>query len=222
MLEAIGHILPIALAVAISSVPITATIVILLSPKGSQTALPFLIGWALGMAVVVTLFTLGAHAIPSPRSDRRPDTVIATLEVLVGAVLVVLAIVEWRRARRHPSDAMPKWLGEVDKLGPWSAFGIAFALNARPKGLLLALAAGLAIRAPDLTVGESAIVILIYTIIGASTVAVPVILALADPKGMQPRLIAMKDWITRNQGTVTALILLLVGVVIIGMGLAAL
>ena len=117
---------------------------------------------------------------------------------------------------------MPKWLGSVDKLGPWSAFGIAFALNVRPKGLLLAIAAGLAIRAPELSVGESAIVILIYTIIGASTVAVPVILTLADSKGMQPRLLAMKDWITRNQGTVTALIVLLIGVVIIGMGLAGL
>ena len=77
-------------------------------------------------------------------------------------------------------------------------------------------------RGAGLSGSDAAIVIAVYTIIGASTVAVPVILALADPKGMQPRLIAMKDWITRNQGTVTALILLLVGVVIIGMGLAAL
>ncbi|GAA1797926.1 GAP family protein [Agromyces neolithicus] len=222
MLQAIGHILPIALAVAISSVPIMATVVILLSPKGKRTALPFLIGWVLGMAVVVTAFTLGAQAIPSPRSNRRPDTVIAAIEILVGVALVVLAVVEWRRARRHPSDAMPKWLESVDKLGPWSAFGIAVALNIRPKGLLLAIAAGLAIRAPELSVGESAIVIVIYTIIGASTVAVPVILALADPKGMQPRLLEMKDWITANQGTVTALIVFLIGVFIIGTGLAGL
>lgn len=222
MLQAIGLILPIALAVAISSVPIMATTAILLSPKGAQTALPFLVGWVLGMAVMVTLFTLGAQAIPSPRSDRRPDTVLASIEILVGAALVVLAIIEWRRARQHPSDAMPKWLESVDKLGPWSAFGIAFALNARPKGLLLAIAAGLAIRAPELSVGESSIVILIYTVIGASTVAVPVILALADPKGMQPRLLEMKDWITRNHGTVTALIVMIIGVVIIGAGLAGL
>ena len=159
MLQAIGHILPIALAVAISSVPIMATIVILLSPKGTKTALPFLIGWVLGMAVIVTLCTLGAQVIPAPRSDRREATAIAVAEILVGIALVVVAIVEWRRARRHPSDALPKWLASVDKLGPWSAFGIAFALNVRPKGLLLAIAAGIAIRAANLSVGESAIVI---------------------------------------------------------------
>lgn len=222
MLQAIGHILPIALAVAISSVPIMATIVILLSPKGAQTALPFLIGWVLGMATMVTIFTLGAQAVPSPRFDRRPDTVIAIIEILVGIALVVIASIEWRRALRNPSDAMPKWLNSVDKLGRWSAFGIAFALNVRPKGLLLAIAAGLAIRAPDLSVGEAAIVIVIYTVIGASTVAVPVILSLADRKGMEPRLLAMKDWISRNSTTVTALIFILIGVFIIGTGLTEL
>ena len=91
MLQAIGVVLPIALAVAISSVPIMATIVMLLSPKGGQTALPFLIGWVLGMATMVTLFTVGAQVVPSPRLDRRPDTVIAIIEILVGIALIVLA-----------------------------------------------------------------------------------------------------------------------------------
>ena len=135
-------------------------------------------------------------------------------------LLVVVAIIEWRRARRHPTDALPKWLSSVDKLGPWSAFGIAFALNVRPKGLLLAIAAGIAIRAENLSAGESAIVIAIYTIIGALTVAVPVILSLVDRKGTQPRLLEMKDWLSHNSATVTSLIVLLIGVVIIGAGLA--
>lgn len=220
MLQAIGHILPIAVAVAISSVPIMATVLILLSPKGTQTALPFLVGWVIGMAVVVTLCTIGAQVIPAPRSPRREATSIAIAGILVGIALVVVAIVEWRRGRRHPSDALPKWLSSVDKLGPWSAFGIAIALNVRPKGLLLAIAAGLAIRAANLSTGESAVVIAIYTIIGALTVAVPVIMSLVDRKGMQPRLLEMKDWISRNNTTVTALIVLLIGVVIIGAGMA--
>lgn len=220
MLQAIGHILPIAIAVAISSVPIMATVLILLSPKGTQTALPFLIGWVIGMAVVVTLCTIGAQVIPAPRSPRREATAIAIAEILVGIALVVVAVVEWRRGRRHPSDALPKWLSSVDKLGPWSAFGIALALNVRPKGLLLAIAAGLAIRAANLSTGESAVVIAIYTIIGALTVAVPVVMSLVDRKGMQPRLLEMKDWVSRNNTTVTALIVLLIGVVIIGAGMA--
>jgi hypothetical protein len=222
MLQALGHILPIALAVAISSVPIMATILILLSPKRSQSALPFLIGWVLGIATVVTLCTIGAQAIPTSRSSRRPDTVIGTAEILVGLALIVIAIIAWLRARRNPTDAMPKWLNTVSSFGPWASFGVAFALNVRPKGLLLAIAAGLALRGDGVSTVESAVAIAIYTIVGASTVAVPIIVTLAAPVRMEPRLLAMKDWIARNSGAVTALILLLIGVVIIGTGLGRL
>src|SRR5262245_31207382 len=110
MLQAIGHVLPIAIAVAISSVPIMATILILLSENRSRSALPFLIGFVLGLAIVVSLCTLFAQAIPTPRSSRRPDTVVGGLEILVGLALVVIAIVAWVRARRNPSTAVPKWL----------------------------------------------------------------------------------------------------------------
>lgn len=219
MLPAIGQLLPIALAVAISSVPLMATIIILLSPRRGQSAVPFLLGWVLGIVVVVSLCTLFAQAVPSPRSSRRPETTIGIIEIVIGAALVVIAIIAWRRARRNPTDAMPKWLSAVGTFGAWPAFGVAFVLNLRPKGLLLAIAAGLALRAEGLTLGQSAVAILVYTAIACSTVAVPIIVTLADPERMQPRLISAKDWIGRNSGAVTALILVLIGVVIIGSGL---
>ena len=53
MLSALGELLPIAVAVAVSSVSIMATILILLSPKRNHSAIPFLIGWVVGMAGVV-------------------------------------------------------------------------------------------------------------------------------------------------------------------------
>jgi len=222
MLQAVAHLLPIALAVAISSVPIMATILLLLSPGRTRSALPFLIGWVLGIAVVVWLCAIGAQAVPSPRSSRQPETAVGIGEILVGAAIVVVAIVAWYRARKNPSTAMPKWLDSVGSLGPWAAFGVAFALNLRPKGLLLAIAAGLAIRGDNLTLVEAAVAIVLYTVVGASTVAVPIIMTLASPKRMEPRLVAAEDWIARNQGVVTALILLLIGIVIIGTGIGRL
>ncbi|MFB9307624.1 hypothetical protein BJY17_002902 [Agromyces hippuratus] len=221
MLQAIGHILPIALAVALSSVPLMATIVILLSPK-RESALPYLIGWVLGMAALVFICTVSTQAVPTPRSARQPDVAVGVGEMIVGAGLIVIGIISWRRARRNPTDAMPAWLGKMESIGPWSAFGLGVALNIRPKEILLALAAGLAVRGAGLSGSEAAIVILVYTLIGASTVAVPVIATLIDAKGMQPRLLKMKEWLTRNNRVVTSLILLMVGVFIIGSGLARL
>ncbi|HEY6799277.1 MAG TPA: GAP family protein [Agromyces sp.] len=222
MLQAVAHLLPIAVAVAVSSVPIMATILLLLSPGRTRSALPFLIGWVLGIAVVVWLCTIGAQAVPSPRSSRQPETAVGIGEILVGAAIVVVAIVAWYRARKNPSTVMPKWLDSVGSLGPWAAFGVAFALNLRPKGLLLAIAAGLAIRGDNLTLVEAAVAIVLYTVVGASTVAVPIIMTLASPKRMEPRLVVAQGWIARNQGVVTALILLVIGVVIIGTGIGRL
>ena len=222
MPQAIGHILPIALAVAISSVPIMATILILLSPRRSQSAVPFLIGWVLGIATVVSLCTAFAQLIPTARSPRRPETAIGSAEILVGIALIVIAVVAWRRARANPSTTMPKWLNAVGSLGPLASFGVAFALNLRPKGLLLAIAAGLALRGDGLTVGESAVAIAIYTVVASSTVAVPIIVTLASPKRMEPRLVSAKEWISRNNGIITAIILVMIGVVIIGTGLGRL
>ncbi|MFC9560215.1 GAP family protein [Agromyces sp. NPDC056965] len=221
MLQAIGHILPIALAVALSSVPLMATIVILLSPKRDSAA-PFLIGWVLGMAVLVVICTVSAQAVPTPRSARQPDVAVGVGEMLVGGGLIVIGIISWRRARRNPAESMPAWLGKMESISPWSAFGLGVALNIRPKEILLALAAGLAIRGAGLSGTEAAIVILVYTLIGASTVAVPVIATLIDAKGMQPRLLKMKEWLIRNSRVVTSLILLMVGVFIIGSGLGRL
>ena len=76
MLQAIGHILPIALAVAISSVPIMATILILLSPKRAQSAIPFLIGWVLGIAVGrhdLHAWRPGDPGVPLPEATRHRD-----------------------------------------------------------------------------------------------------------------------------------------------------
>ena len=73
MLSALGELLPIAVAVAVSSVPITATILILLSPKRNRSAIPFLIGWVVGLAAVVVVATVGANALPIRLASRAAE-----------------------------------------------------------------------------------------------------------------------------------------------------
>lgn len=238
MLAAIGHMLPIAAALAVSSVPITAMVLILLSPNRQRSAVPFLLGWVIGLALAVTLCALGAELVPASRAARRPDTVIGVLEILIGAGLLIVAFLTWRRGRRAASRAansaarsaatssttpsLPKWLAEVGSLGGWAAFGLALLLNFRPKGLLLAMAAGLSLRAETLDVGESAILILVYTAIAASTVVVPIIATMIAPAKMTPRLTETQDWLVRNGSVVGSIVLAVIATVVIGSGIARL
>jgi hypothetical protein len=61
--NAIGNVLPLALGVAISPIPIIAVILMLLSPKAHTNGPAFLVGWVAGLAAVsVTVSALSDRA----------------------------------------------------------------------------------------------------------------------------------------------------------------
>ncbi|WP_157962509.1 GAP family protein [Homoserinimonas sp. OAct 916] len=221
MWAALGTIIPISLAVAISSTPIMAMLLILLSPNRNRSSLMFLIGWVLGLGIVVVAFTLFARTVGDP-APRKEQGLVGIALVVVGIATVVLGVVFWLRARGSTSSDMPKWLSAVGSLGPWSAFGLALVLNVRPKALLLSTAAGLSLRGGRLSPGETAIVVAVYVVIGASTVAVPIIATLISPERAEKWLIPTRDWITTNNRTISIVILTLVGIVIVASGLTRL
>jgi len=103
-----------------------------------------------------------------------------------------------------------------------ASFGVALVLNVRPKGLLLGIAAGLALHAASLKLSETAVLIGIYTVIGASTVAVPIVASFIAPERVEPRLIAARDWLSQNGRILTSVMMFVIGVVILGGGLTRL
>jgi hypothetical protein len=218
MWQALGGLLPIAVAVAFSSVPITVTVLILLSPNRNRAALPFLLGWVTGVMAVVVLFTLGASVLPEPRR-RGSDPVIAALEILIGTGLIVLGVVNLRRRSGSDQTGLPRWLSAVDSFGALATFGIAVLLDFRPKGLLLGIAAGLALHAASVEDSEAALLIAIYTLVATSTVVVPITASLIAPQRMEPRLIAARDWLARNGRILTSSMAFMIGVVILGVGI---
>ena len=61
-----------------------------------------------------------------------------------------------------------------------------------------------------------------YVVISASTVAIPIISTIAMPELMQPRLVRAQEWLELHGRVVTALLMCLIGVVILGAGLGQL
>lgn len=56
--QAIGDILPLAIGVAISPVPIIAVVLMLGTPRGRTTGVAFALGWVAGLAIVGTVVLL--------------------------------------------------------------------------------------------------------------------------------------------------------------------
>ncbi|WP_374008220.1 GAP family protein [Leifsonia sp. LS-T14] len=218
MWDALGHLLPLAVAGAISSVTITAAIIILLSPNQRRSSIPFLLGLVVGIGTVTFVFALFARTLPlSP--NRTPQVAIGIVEIVIGIALEVLAVVEWRRRPRTPSAAEPRWLRTVGALGPWSSLALGFGLAVRPKAILLSIAAGLAISGATLTGWQFAVSLAVYTLISTSTVIALVVVALSSSKRTRPWLESTRTWIAGNGSLITVVVLAIVGVFVLGNGL---
>ncbi|MCS5718944.1 GAP family protein [Herbiconiux sp. CPCC 205763] len=219
--EVIGEVLPLALGVAISPIPIIAAILMLLSPKARGTSLGFLLGWVLGIVVAVVVFTLLSAFLPEAGADA-PKPVAGVIKIVLGLLLLVLAVRQWRsRPKDGVEPALPKWMSAIDTMTAGRGFALGFVLAAvNPKNLLMGVAAGVAIGGDAPGVGTSVVGIIVYTVIAASTVAVPVIAFLLAAQRMATPLEALRGWLTRNNATVMAVLLLIIGVVVVGKGIA--
>src|SRR3954470_19622703 len=144
--EALLQLIPLGMAAALSSIPITATIYILLSESRGRAGLALLAGTVLGTFAAVTLATVAGQALPG--RPRHHDDLIGTLEVLVGTAMVVLGVVTLARRSRPGSGRGTTWMEVMGSLGLVLFFSMALALNFRPKGVLLVTAADLAISRP--------------------------------------------------------------------------
>ncbi|PJJ61922.1 GAP family protein [Compostimonas suwonensis] len=218
---ALGEALPLALGIAVSPIPIIAAILMLLSPKAKGTSVGFLLGWMVGIIVAVTVFTLLSNLIPaSDPSDPKPT--VGVIKIVLGVLLLLLAVRQWRsRPKEGATAALPKWMAAIDTMTTLRGLGLGFLLSAvNPKNLLLAVAAGLAIGADDLAVGSTVLVIVIFTIIASLSIAIPVIAYLVATKRMEGPLERLRGWLVQNNAVVMGVLLLVMGVVVIGKGIA--
>ena len=216
----IGEILPLALGIAISPIPIIAAILMLLSPKARATSVGFLIGWILGIVIAVVVFALLAAVIPQSDTDQ-PQPVAGVIKILLGLLMLFLALKQWR-GRPHPGDepTLPKWISAIDTMTAGKGFGLGFLLAAvNPKNLLMAISAGVIIGSAALPAGAAAIAVVVFTLIAASSVSVPVIGHLVATRAMTKPLESLRAWLLHNNAAVMAVLLLVIGVTMLGKGI---
>jgi threonine/homoserine/homoserine lactone efflux protein len=219
----IGDLLPLAVGVAISPIPIIAVILMLLAPKAGGTSTGFLVGWLVGIAGATTVFLLLA-GILDLGSSSEPSAASSWIKLALGALLLVLAAGQWRsRPKPGEEPAMPKWMTAIDGFTAGKAIGLGVLLSAvNPKNLLMCVAAGTTIAAGDLGVGEVVGSVVIFTVLAASTVAVPVVGYAVGRKRMAGPLESLRSWLTAHSAAVMGTLLLVIGVVLIGKGLGGL
>jgi threonine/homoserine/homoserine lactone efflux protein len=214
----IGDVLPLAIGIAISPIPIIAAILMLFSPRATSTSTGFLLGWILGIVVATAVFTALAGTL---KTGGEPSAVASWIKIGLGVLLVLVGIRQWRgRGGQH--DA-PKWMAAIDDFTFPKALGLGFLLSVvNPKNLIIAAGAGLIIGSGAVGVGGDAAAIAVFTVIASSTVAIPVLAHLVAAERMTRPLESLRKWLQDNNATVMATMILVIGAVLVGKGVGGL
>ena len=93
--QAIGGILPLAIAVDISVLSIIAVILMLITPRARSNGPAFVAGWVLGLAVVGGLVLIIADTA-DVASSSGPSTAAYAIKLTLGVLLLLLAVRQWR------------------------------------------------------------------------------------------------------------------------------
>lgn len=219
--QAIGDMLVAAVGVAISPIPIIAVVLMLVSPRGRVNGPAYLLGQVVGVAGAGAVVLLLAGSVGTT-DDGQPAAWVSWLKLVLGVVLLVLALQQWRaRPRAGETAETPKWMEAIDDFTPPKAVGAGIVLSAlNPKNLVLTIAGMAAIVSAGIPAGEEAVALAAFTVIASLGVATPVVLyfALGDRSG--PLLARLKGWMAQNNAVIMAVILLLIGVKLVGDAIA--
>jgi threonine/homoserine/homoserine lactone efflux protein len=222
--QAIGEILAPAVGVALSPMPIVAVILMLFTPRARQTGPAFAVGWVLGLVVVVGLVLLLADPANLADKQNNPSTTSAFIHLVLGFGLVLLAFKEWQsRPKEGQEPEMPKWMQSIDKITPVMAVGFGALMSGlNPKNLIFDIAAGTSIAQANLSTAGQIVAMLIFVVVASVTVGGVVIWYLVAGTSAEAKLNETKTWLTRNNATVVAVLLLVLGVSQVGKGIGGL
>ena len=221
LIDVIGDLLPSAIAVALSPIPIIAIVLVLGAPRARTAGPAFALGWIGGLLAVSVIVVLVLGAGSDPDSD---DPGISWFKVAIGILFLVMAANQWKK---RPKDGQepetPKWMATIDTATPSKAVVLGAALSgANPKNLALTLAAAASIAEAGLDRADEAIAVAVFVALGSVTVAGAVLVYLVDAKRAARPLNAIKSFMSDNNAVIMMVVLLLLGTKLLGDGLAVL
>ncbi len=216
-----AEVLPAALGVAASPVPIVAVILLLGRPLARGPGRAFALGWVVALAVLTAILvaSAGEEGTTTTSGPFGPGP-----QVVVGAALVALAGWQWLSRPRAGESPLPaRWLEVVDRLGVVRSTALGIALCCvNPKNLALTAAVGSSIgHSGRGGVGTLALAV-VFVVVGSASVAGPALwYSLAPGRATRP-LQALRRLLDAHGAAVTVAVAALVGARLLGEGIGGL
>ncbi len=220
----LGDLLPYAVGIAISPVPIIACILMLFSAKARVNGPAFLVGWVIGVTVVTTLVVVLSDASGANDASESGPSIGDVVLLLLGLGAIALGVKQWRgRPKPGEEAALPSWMQAIDAFPPGKALAFGALLSGlNPKNLGLAIAAGVVIDGVVAAGGNAAAMIILFVVLASLSIAVPVLYMLVGGEAAKRTLDGWKTWLAANNAAVMAVLFVVIGAKLLGTGLDAL
>jgi hypothetical protein len=221
--QAIGNVLPMAIGVAISPVPIIAIVLMLGTPRARTNGPAFAVGWLAGLTIVGTIVLLLANG--NATSDTgAPATWASVLKLLFGVLFLLLAAHSWRGRPKPGEEAqMPKWMQAIDGFTGGKSLGVGALLSGlNPKNLALTAAAATAIAQTEISGGQQAVALAVFIILGSLTILAPVAIYFLMGAKAKEILDGLKLFMGAHNAAIMTVLLLVLGAKLIGDAIAGL
>ena len=219
--EAIGDLLPSAVGVALSPVPIVAVILMLGTPRARSNGSAFAVGWVAGLVAVGVIVLLVAG---DADSGGDTSTAVDVVVLLFGLLLLAVAVKQWRaRPRPGQTPEMPKWMAAIDQFTAGRSLGLGVLLSGvNPKNLALTLAAAASLAQAGLSAGGDAVGLAVFVVIGSLTVVGPVVAYLVMGERAERALSEIKQFMSDHNAVIMAVVCLVLAAKLIGSGIGGL
>lgn len=221
----VASVLPLAVAKMVAPTIVPIPIVLLTGRHGRAKAAVFTLGWFLGPIVMgnVMLLVIAAFAL----QGEAASTIANGLLLVLGLVCLLLTVQAWRLS----ASLIP--IGQASNTAAWSEkinrFSITQALldgallsSSGIKGTALLFSTLVVIAEADLDIVRAEVALLIFVAIGSLLIGTPFAIAVSLGDRADAVLDGLLVWLTAHGQAVVLGTLLVLGVWLIGRGLAGL
>jgi Sap, sulfolipid-1-addressing protein len=212
-----------AFGIAITPLAITAELLLLTTRRARTNGPAFLVGWLIGLGIVggTVLVILGAA---NASYARGPKPGLSWLKIVLGILLILAAgAALLRRSIPRSAAKGPRWADKLETVRPPVAlgFGAAFA-GARPKNIILIVAGATAIAQTGASVRQQSIAYVVFAAVATIGVAIPVAIYFIRGDRAPQTLQRLEQWLGANGALIIAVVCLVIGIDLIGIGIAEL
>lgn len=222
LIQAIGAVLPAALAVALSPFPLIGVVLILAGRQGRRNGLLFAAGWITGLGIAATLVVVVLGGADDP--DSTSSAIADWGRVFAGAALIALGVRTWLQRPRAGDEAeTPAWMASLDSATAGRSLLLGTLLaGANPKNLVLTASAATSIVEAGAHGTDLAVAVIAFVLIGSCTVLGSVVIHLAGGQRAASFLDSIRQFMVTNCTVITVIVLVLLGAGILGDGLTGL